>query len=311
MCTELALLLALAPAFARESGPLDVLRMTLDAPDAAYEGEITVKTRKGSQELLVRYSPPQRYRRQLLDELGAPVLTLVSDRSTEWVYDRRRAVVWQGKPADPDFKPLDPEEEYGLLTGNYAFRLGPEDEVAERECAVLEVRSRRDSALVQRLWVDKDYGLVLRRQSYGADGFLSNEMRFLRVALPAEDAGWDFSFRPPPGVKVEKSRIRPDPMELWEAAAVSDIEPRTPSWLPPGFVFESVDMVPYQGSSLLHFRYTDGVDALSMFQCPAGLEGSFLGAAESSDVRLSRATARLALRADRKLLEWADRKSVV
>ncbi|MFA5139304.1 MAG: sigma-E factor regulatory protein RseB domain-containing protein [Elusimicrobiota bacterium] len=310
MSTELALLLglALSPGFAKGPAALDVLRMTLDASEAAYEGEIRVATRKGSQELLVRFSPPARYRRQLLDELGTPALTLVSDGRTEWVYDRRRSAVWKGEPTDPDFKPMDPDEEYGLLTGNYAFALGPEDEVADRDCAVLEVRAKRGSALVQKLWVDRDYGVVLRRQSFGPDGSLSNEMRFVRVSLPAEDAGWDFSFRPPPGVKVEESRIRPDPMELWEAAAVSDLEPRTPGWLPPGFVFESVDLVPYREATLLHFRYTDGVDALSLFQCPSGLEVSFLGAggADARSVRLAHSSARLALQADRKLLEWAS-----
>jgi outer membrane lipoprotein-sorting protein len=306
MRSELLFLLALsslaAPASAEDAER--VLRRSLERPRSSYEGEIKVVTRGEARTVLVRHAPPGRWRREVVDASGKTLLVVVSDGKVEWVYDVRRASARKGEPMDADYKLMDPDEEYALLTRNYELRLAGKESVAGRSAVVLEALSRRSGKLARRLWVGRD-GLVLRRGAYAEDGSETSSMEFLRIEpLPKGQA--DFSFTPPPGVKTAESRWQPDFMDVDEAAAASGLKPRLPAWLPQGFVFESVNVMPYKGGSLLHIRFSDGVDALSLFQCPPGarlrLGWGSMGAPQA--MRVAGEKGRLAVSAEGKVLEW-------
>lgn len=303
----LAALLALPAAAAPAPSALDVLRMGQEGPSVPYEGELLVRGPGSGREkvLLVRFAPPARYRREVADRFGLPELTVVSDGRVEWVYDRREETAWKGEPADPDYKLLDPDEEYGLLARNYDVSLRGEAEVVGRRAWVVEVRAREDGRTVRRVWVDQEHGLVLERRSYRSDGREASWMRFnrLRIGAPApEDA---FSFVPPAGARVLPSRLKPDYLGLEEAAEMTGMRPRPPAWLPAGYVFESVNLLPYRGATLLHYRYSDGVDVLSLFQCPPGVRlARSAGARGRRPLALAGGRARLSLSDQGKVLEW-------
>ncbi len=291
----------------------DVLETTLETPDVAFEGHLTVVTRHGERRkeksLTIAYAPPDRYKREVVDRYGFPLLTIISDGEEEWIYDRRRATAWRGEPADADYKLLDPDEELRLLKANYEFRLRDSERVAGRSCHVLEVRARAGGRLVRRLWVDREYGIVLQRASYLADGTEASRMRFNYVEIPADAEDWDFSFSPPAGVRTETNRLRPDYMEFDEAAFATDMMPRIPAWLPPGYLFESLNILPYKGATILHYRFTDGIDVLSLFQAPrrarVRYEGSLVAPGTvPQSVALGGDSARLVLTSDGKFLEW-------
>jgi len=282
----------------------EVLRLALDKPRAAYEGEFELRTSSSPKQIVrVSFVPPGHYRREILDASGTTRMLVVSDGKTEWVYDARRAAAWKGEPADPDYKLLDPDEEYGLIERNYGLRLAGAEAVAGRRAAILEVLSRRTGKLVRRLWVARD-GLVLRRIAYGEDGAEASAMTFTRVGASAK--GGDFTFSPPAGVRVLQSRWQPDYMGLDEAESASGLKACLPSWLPPGYVFESVNVVPFKDAKLIHVRFSDGVDALSLFEYPrdARLRLGWSRMGRPKTVRVGGTRARLGAAAEGKVLEW-------
>jgi hypothetical protein len=62
-------------------------------------------------------------------------------------------------------------------------------------------------------------------------------------------------------------RAEPDYLALDEAKAAG-IEPRLPAWLPSGYVFESLDVMAKGKHNVVHYRFSDGIEVISLFQCP-------------------------------------------
>lgn len=296
--------------------PRELLQRSLAVPSVAYEGEMTVSMLEGgrstTREVLVRFKPPASYRREILDRIGFVVFTIVSNGRVEWVFDRRQGVAWKGEPADPDYKLLDPDEEIALLNENYEFKAAGAERVADRPCQALDMFSRRQERRLQRLCVDAASGVVLSRESFANDGRRLSDVRFLRFQTPARMEDTVFDFLPPHGTRVAASRLKPDYLRLEEAASATAMRPRLPEWVPPGFVFESVNLLAYKGATLLHYRYSDGIDVLSLFQAPAHVRLDFGGWGAERRVRnvdLGNGRAELAFHPSGKILEWiaADR----
>ncbi|MDD5657731.1 MAG: sigma-E factor regulatory protein RseB domain-containing protein, partial [Elusimicrobia bacterium] len=299
------------PGWAAEARPsrpqaLDVLRRALEPPRESYAGEITISRRaadgqSAATRMSVRFRPPNLYRHELLGRGGKLRLLVVEDGVTEWIYEPARNAVRQGGQAEPWFKRFGPDEEFELLAGNFDVAMKA-DRAAGRRCWKLELRSRPDGALVRRLWVDQAGGLLLRSEAYGEGGEKLESMRFSKVSFGASSPDALFEFSPPEGVAV-RTRAEPDYLALEEAKAAG-IEPRLPAWLPAGFVFESLDVVEKGRRKLVHYRFSDGVRALSLFQCPARLRLDF-GARGRKRVKLASGRGWLARGAEGAVLSWA------
>ena len=190
-----------------------------------------------------------------------------------------------------------------MLAANYEVTLSTGGRVARRAVWLLELRSRSDHSLRRRLWADKKRGLVLRSESYLPDGTLISGMRFKRVAFSKPPDPALFAFSPPPGAAVAR-RLEPDYMELEEAQEAAGLKASLPRWLPAGFAFESVDVMARGKKKLLHYRFSDGVNALSLFQCPPRARLDF-GRKASRKVRLASGTGALAWTAEGPVLAWS------
>lgn len=318
-----AWLLTAAPA-ASAAAPdaVELLRASSLAPAVAYSGEVSVVTwfgRQGrsgpadkgearSRELLVRFSPPNRFRREIVDRYGFASQVIVSDGRDEWFYDRGRRRAWQATPEDADYKVLGPDEELELLVQNYDAGVAGEETVAGRACWVVELRAKGGGSAARTLWIDKRHRLILQAKSFQPDGSLASTMRYLKIEFSPSLDPELFRFTPPIGADVVKSRLKPGYLELEDAQLASGVAPRQPGWLPAGYVFESVNVVPYRGSTLLHFRYSDGIDAISLFQCPPGARLDF-GDLPRERVRVGAGRGRLSFGPDGKILEWPGRGS--
>ncbi len=296
----LLLLLSCAPfAAAKRRAPKlpdawDVLRESLEPVDASYQGEVLVDVYKGqlatTREMSVRVADGGRYRREILGEDGRPSQLIVSDGKTEWIYDRARNKVWEGEPADPYYKRLGPDDEFDLLSENYDALVSSSTPVAGHAAWLVELRSKEGGRLERRLWIDKRKGLVLQSQMFLPDGQLATEMKFTKLEYRKSSAKTPFMFKIPPGAKIVK-RTEPDFMALDEAKSAAGLEPKTPAWLPSGYVFESLDVLPRGGRKILHFRFSDGVNVLSLFQCPPHVTLDFGGEnAKQIDAGFGRAT---------------------
>ena len=304
----LLLCLMRLPAAGAEDDASRMLRESLDPPAAAYSGTVAVTEVRGggpeTRRLNVRYAPGGRSRRETLDRFGFVERLVVCDGATEWVWDRRSKTAWEGVTR-AQARPLsDPEEELALLLDNYAVRRGGGESVAGRPCSVLEVSPRRGGPPAQTLCVDDEEGLVLRRTVFAPDGGEVFRMSFESIDLSARPAASDFRFKPPAGTRLLKTRPAPDGLELEEAARATDMTPRPPAWVPAGYVFESVSVLPYKGATLLHYRWSDGVDALSMFQAPPRARIRPPAGARARRTKVGGGQAGLSLLPDGKSLEW-------
>lgn len=307
-----AALLCAVPSFAarRKAAPPDaaeLLRRSLAPTAASYEGLMTVEVfengRGTTKQVAVRWQKPGLWRREVLDADGKPAQTAVSDGKREWIHDAARARVWEGEPADPDVKRLSPDDEFDLLTENYEVTAGTAAlTVAGRSCWPVELRARAEGRLQRRLCVDKRTGLALSTQDFRPQGELASSARFERLTFPRRQAKALFKFTPPEGAKVVK-RLDADYKALEDAKSSSGMDPKTPGWLPPGYVFESLDVLPRGGSRIIHYRYSDGVNVLSLFQCPPKLKLDF-GAKTAQTLRLDGAEGTLAWTQEGRALGW-------
>ena len=216
--------------------------------------------------LAVRFGPPNLYRRELLGPSGETAQLVVEDGRSEWIYDPVRRKVWQGEPADPLFKRFGPDEEIERLVENYDVSVSTGGEVAGRPTWLLTLRARSDGALARRLWVDRSSRLVLRRESFRPDGTVGGSETFTRLGWGAASDPGLFRFSPPAGSTVVR-RTEPDYLALDEAKTAG-VAPRLPAWLPSGYVFESLDVMAKGRRNIVHYRFSDGIEVLSLFQCP-------------------------------------------
>lgn len=301
----LGLLLAPVPAAAQGSAAaLDLLRSSLLAPDSPYAAAVSVSagaSRDGSKKLRVRFSPPNRWRREFLDAEGRPGQLALSDGRVEWFYDAGQRRAWRGEAPDPEEALRGPEEELELLERNYLLALAGEEAVAGRGCRVVELRSRAGK-LLRRLWVDGERRLTLRSEQYREDGSLASAMRFESISFGPQEEPW-FRFSPPPGTAVSESRLRQDYLYPAEAGELEGLKPAPPAWLPPGYALESVSVLPAPGARLLHYRYSDGVEALSLFQGPSSARFGRGGRAQALRLKPG-GKARLILDGEERILEW-------
>lgn len=313
-----ALLLALAlslPAHARRAAAppdaAELLRKTLEPTAASYEGVMVVEVFEhglsSAKRVSVRFQRPGLYRREVLDASGQPAQVVVSDGKQEWVYDKARRRVWQGEVPDPEVKRLGPDDEFDLLTDNYDVRAGATSPVAGRSSWLLELRARADGRLQRRLWVDRKTGLVLASEDYRPQGERASASRFESLSFPHRQAKKLFKFAPPAGVAVVK-RGDPGYLSLGDAKAASGMEPRTPDWLPSGYVFESLDVMPRGAFKIIHYRFSDGINVLSLFQCPPKVKLDF-GAKTASAVRVGAEDGTLAWTQEGQALGWEQGRS--
>lgn len=308
----LLLLLAAAPALAvPTSSAREILRRTLEPSAASYDGRVTLEsfspTGAGSREARVRFLNPAHYRREIFDAAGRPAQLIVSDGTTEWVYDKTKNKVWRGEAADADYKQFGSLQEHELLSANYQASVSTASPVARRAVWRLELRSRWDGKIQRRMWVDKQFGLVLRSEIFHQDGRLVSAFQFRNINFGKSQDAALFNFSPPAGVAVGK-RLEPDFLALDEAKTATGLNPRTPVWLPSGYVFESLNILPQGGKNIIHYRFSDGINVLSLFQCPPRTRLDF-GRKKGRRLRLASGSGMLAETPEGQVLGWSSQGS--
>jgi len=102
--------------------------------------------------------------------------------------------------------------------------------------------------------------------------------------------------------------LEPDDVAMDQAKSASGLEPKTPGWLPSGYVFESLKVLPQGRKNIIHYRFSDGINALSLFQCPPRARLDF-GHKEGRRVRLASGFGTLAWTHEGHVLGWSSQGS--
>lgn len=175
--------------------------------------------------------------------------------------------------------------EVALLTRHYALTAGGSGEVAGRAAEIVEARRPAGAAgagtVAARFWLDRDTGLLLRREVYDRTG------RVIRAS-----AYVDLSVRPASDPPRADSR---DDDGAWrdalDASAVRRL--RDHGWSCPASLPGPLPLVDARRSGrsgdIVQFSYADGIASVSVFQQrgrldPAALDGFRRGSRNGRDV---------------------------
>jgi len=153
-----------------------------------------------------------------------------------------------------------------LVARNYVVTLEGVEEVIGRRADVVAVR-RPDGTPAQRLWIDRDSRLVLRRKFYDSAGGLVRQTAF--VSLRRE--------RPSFAGTMPVAAVTADgAVETGDAAAARDARWRLPDNAPAGMVALDSSVRGSGASAVLRVTYSDGLGTLSLFEQPGRLDASGL-----------------------------------
>lgn len=150
----------------------------------------------------------------------------------------------------------------GRLVRKYEVHVAGNDRILDRLCTQLEFVRRDDGLLRERVWVDRDSGLMLRRETYGEADVLLRLVSYLSLDL--EEPTRDATRAEPAGLQ-ELDRgvtsIQPARLRLLRRAGWA-----APSMLPGQYAAVGVYAVSADGTQPLQILYRDGLYSVSLFQ---------------------------------------------
>ena len=88
------------------------------------------------------------------------------------------------------------------------------------------------------------------------------------------------------------------------ARAETSLTPQAPAWLPAGYAYKSLDILPYHGKKIINYHFSDGVHVLSLFQCPPRLRLDF-GTKDREAVRVAGGKGFFSKSAQGNVLGWS------
>lgn len=173
----------------------------------------------------------------------------------------------------PASNPPELDEALAMLEAKYEVRVAPPEHIMDRRCTLLEMRRRADSSLRERLWIDQETGLLLRRETYddGQDPIRLAAYLALDLGAPAGDA---------PEAIVRLRSVAP--AELRQQHAV-EVDPtglealREAGWtlpeeLPGGYQPTGAWVLSSGEGQPLQVTYGDGLYTVSIFQQAGSLD---------------------------------------
>ena len=136
-----------------------------------------------------------------------------------------------------------------LLGAAYDVEVAGEGRCTGRRATIVE--ARRAGVVAGRFWIDRDSGMLLRREVFDAQGRRVRSMAFVDLALlPPQPAA--------PAPSATPAALRPQRAVV---AALREDGWHVPEQLPAGFrLFDT-----RRDGPVLHLAYTDGLSTLSLF----------------------------------------------
>lgn len=155
-----------------------------------------------------------------------------------------------------------------VLRDRYVLRLAGEGRCTGRAADVVEAHrpgERGASAVAGRFWVDRETGLLLRREVFDHDGHRLRSSAFLELAVDERSAAQATTRRSADrddaGEPVSETRLR----RLRAAGQL------VPEQLPAGFTLFEARSREHDGAEVLHLAYSDGLSTTSLFSQPGTL----------------------------------------
>lgn len=192
--------------------------------------------------------------------------TVVDDGAHFWRHNPRANTLASGPSRLPRQRRRWAQILGQLGRGGLNVRQGGHATVAGRDCIAVEVGPRPGPRRV--FWIDPKTGAQLASEQFDASGARQSASRFTEVTLnaPLDPRAFD------------APRTRPDVRIVAPASPDGQLpqagfSPVPPTYLPPGFAFQSSNVERFQGRTVIALRYASGPAVLSLFETPAPQSG--------------------------------------
>lgn len=248
----------------------DLFVKVLRADDLfTYRGrKITTYWRTGHTTAVnVFHSPVENRRLYYLSPESQRGLLIVSDGHQEWQYDPHRHEL-SHRLLSPGALEEDDLLSYTLLRANYLLAVDPQPRIyADRKVYVVSIKHPLGQTLARKFWIDAGSGLILKREVYGEDGKLVVTRAFSEISYHPKRTADSFSLA---GLaKTVHTVEAPMPAEtslpLNSLAAQLAGKAFSPANLA-GYRLVGASTTVVGGKSLLHLRYSDGLNLVSLFE---------------------------------------------
>ena len=154
-----------------------------------------------------------------------------------------------------------------LQEGDLKVELVGKDKIAGRNAYVLELapgtRHHHDK---RKLWVDTEKWVKLRTEDITPEGTVTSMSYYTKIEFVRRISDDKFRVQPPEGYRVEHEFGELHVIPLEKAKQLAGFPVLEPSYLPSGFKIAGAAVIPFREGKIISIRYTDGVNALSLFQ---------------------------------------------
>jgi len=278
----IALMLA-APVAARAAQDgYSLLRAAVKADDhVSFSGTVTSLVYGASTatatEVRIEHRAPNDWRLWYVAPADAYGRLILSNESVTYQYEPK-----SGKVYSNDWAAMSPFAASNLdldrIKHNYSVQAVDHANVAGRQARTLSLISNYSHSLVLRLWVDTATGLVLRRETYHADGTIATKTSFDNIRFVKDLPNDLFKMTVPAGMTLtpgaEYGKATTDVASVTSALAFKPVDPAT---LPDGFTLDKGSSDVRGGVQTVQFVYSDGLRSFSLFENPTGRYPTFDG----------------------------------
>ncbi len=243
----------------------------LHSEEYAYKGrQVITSWRSGTaSEVEVFHQPAELRRLQYLNPVSRRGRLLVSDGRQEWQYDPHNNLL-RHRRLTPGALDDDDYLSYTLLRANYVLSVAPgPHRWADRAVWLVTIKRPGRLTLARRLWVDTGSGLILKREHYGEDGRLAVTVAFTEIAYHLKLSPALFNLA---GLGHKKGTRLVELPSPWEGpvaltAVGRQLQGNARAWPQlAGFRLIGATKTVVSGRPLLHLRYSDGLNLVSVFE---------------------------------------------
>lgn len=196
-------------------------------------------------------------------------LLIVSDGREEWQYDPH-AKELSHRRLSPGAQEEDDLLSYTLLRANYFLTVDPKLRVyADRAVSLVTIKRPIGHTLARRFWVDTGTGLILKREIYGDDGELAVTTTFSEITYHPKPSPETFSLAAVSRLRGVHTVENPSPSEDLIKPALVPGQLTGKAYAPPslaGYRLVGASTTTTGGRPLLHLRYSDGLNLVSLFE---------------------------------------------
>jgi outer membrane lipoprotein-sorting protein len=226
-----------------------------------YRGELVIN---GRTIVRVSHGGPGLQRQEVLAPPDLAGELVVDNGQTRWHYSPRTMRV---DLAPSSYGLRRPEHNQHLLERNFHLVVIRSEPVAGRPATEIELRPRYAGRNSQRLWIDAATGLPLKVQRLSPRGVVLETSEFRHLEPHATIGRSEFEFALPPRARVTSSvQVLAMGRSLADLHMPVPFPIRMPGYLPAGFDVMDVQIFERGGVRSVHWRLSDGLDMLSLFQ---------------------------------------------